>query len=130
MVRYNTKQRDVLIHYLNSHAHEMLTANEIASALESQQISRSAVYRNLSSLVQEGILQKGAKSDSREATYQYIDADACHGKLHMTCKSCGKTIHLPEDETERIMNFLQAQENFFLAPSDTILYGECKECKS
>ncbi len=130
MPRYNTRQRDVLLQYLSDHAHEALTAHEIALALEDQGISRSAVYRNLSTLVKEGVLKKGAKEDGREAVYQYIDADHCHGKLHLTCKTCGKTIHLPEPETERLMAFLEKEEAFSLAPSDTVLYGECKNCKS
>lgn len=129
MPRYNTRQRDLLLQYLNDHAHEALTAHEIALALENQSISRSAVYRNLSSLVKDGGLRKGAKEDSRDAVYQYIDTDHCHGKLHLTCKTCGMTIHLPEPETEQLMSFLLKEESFSLAPSDTVLYGECKNCQ-
>lgn len=130
MPAYNTKQRDVLLAYLDQHAHEALTAQEIADALEEKRISRSAVYRNLASLTKQGVLRKGAKEDSREALYQYIDGSHCHGKLHLTCRTCGRTIHLAEEETERLIRFLEKEEEFSLAPTETVLYGECKDCRS
>lgn len=129
MSHYSTRQRDMLQSYLNDHAHEALTAHEIAGGLSDQQISISAVYRNLSSLVKDGVLKKGAKEDSRDAVYQYIASDRCRGQLHMTCKSCGKTMHLPRAETEHLMEYLQAQEAFSLTPGDTVLYGQCRNCK-
>ncbi len=129
MHSYNTKQRDVLLQYLSVHAHESLTAQEIAQDLEDMQISRSAVYRNLSRLVKDGILKKSASEEGRNAVYRFISAEHCHGKLHMTCRSCGVTMHLTQDETDRLVNFLEAQEGFELTPSETVLYGQCKNCR-
>ncbi|MBE5057326.1 transcriptional repressor [Pseudoflavonifractor sp. DSM 107456] len=48
--KYDTRQRDHLIPFLEQHIDQPLSVREIAQALCAQQISLSAVYRNLSHL--------------------------------------------------------------------------------
>ena len=50
MAKYLTKQRGRLIEYLSSHTDEQITARQIADALTADEISVSAVYRNLSAM--------------------------------------------------------------------------------
>ena len=67
MPKYMTKQRKALIEYLSNHTDEQLSARQIASDLADQEISLSAVYRNLSEMKDEGLLKICPKSGSREA---------------------------------------------------------------
>ena len=80
MKKYDTRQRDYLISFLNEHPDQLLSVRQIAQELCAQQISLSAVYRNLSQLEAEGLIRKSVKPGSREAYYQYVGAeDFPHG---------------------------------------------------
>ena len=50
MAKYLTRQRKRLLEYLSEHTDEQMTARQIADALTADNISISAVYRNLSAL--------------------------------------------------------------------------------
>ena len=72
MKKYDTRQRDYLINFLDQHPDQLLSVRQIAQELCSQQISLSAVYRNLSQLEAEGLIRKSIKPGSREAYYQDV----------------------------------------------------------
>ncbi len=56
MAKYLTRQRKRLLEYLSEHTDEQMSARQIADALATDEISVSAVYRNLSALEEEGLL--------------------------------------------------------------------------
>lgn len=64
MPRYSTKQREALLAFLNAHGHELLSASQIADGLRAQQVSISAVYRNLADLEREGKVRKHTQNGS------------------------------------------------------------------
>ena len=125
---YKTKQRDALLQYLEHHTHEELTAGEIAEALAVQDISRSAVYRTLSALEQEGRLRRSARPGSREATYRFSDCEACRVCLHLKCTKCGKTFHMRSESAEALIQSVRAAEGFAIDRTETVLYGVCSSC--
>ena len=45
MAKYSTRQRDILLSYLEAHADEQMSIQKIASDLEEQKVSSSAVYQ-------------------------------------------------------------------------------------
>ena len=67
-----------------------MTARQIADALAADNISISAVYRNLSALEEEGLLKRSVREGTREVFYQYIAAEECKDSLHLSCRVCGK----------------------------------------
>ena len=103
MARYLTRQRKQLLEYLSEHTDEQMTARQIADALTAESISISAVYRNLSALEEEGILKRSIRENTREVYYQYIAAEECKDSLHLSCRVCGKSIHLGEKEAEQLL---------------------------
>ena len=130
MSRYMTKQRKILLHFFEEHVDEPVSAGQIAEALQKEYpISTSAVYRNLTSLEQEGKLQRISRPDSREAYYRYKDFDSCKECLHLSCKKCGKTFHLNHAGAAAIVSALSDTEDFSLDKAETILYGTCTACK-
>ena len=129
MAKYVTKQRTLLTEYFHRHLDEAVTARQIAADLEAENISLSAVYRNLSSMEKEGLVHRVNHGDSKEAYYRYAAAEECQECLHLSCKECGKTFHLSHDGAERIMRTLSDTVNFSLDKQDTILYGVCERCK-
>ena len=120
-----TRQRQQLLEYLSKHTDEQMTARQIADALTAESISISAVYRNLSALEEEGILKRSIRENTREVYYQYIAAEGCKDSLHLSCRVCGKSIHLGEKETEQLLE----STGFQIDKTETILYGVCADCR-
>ena len=128
MPKYLTKQRKLLLEYLSSHTDESISAGEIADAL-SDRISVSAVYRNLADMEAEGRLRRVAGGGSRETVYQYIDEKACRSALLLSCKKCGKTVHMQKQIADTLVDSVEMNEHFSIDKGDTIIYGVCAVCQ-
>ena len=129
MAKYLTRQRKRLLEYLSEHTDEQMTARQIADSLAAEQISISAVYRNLSALEGEGLLKRSIREGTREAFYQYIDTAECKDSLHLSCRICGKSIHLGEKDTAQLLRSTMESTGFQIDKSETILYGICADCR-
>ena len=128
MKKYDTRQRDYLISFLNQHPDQLLSARQIAQELGAQQISLSAVYRNLSQLEAEGLIRKSIKAGSRESYYQYVGAEDCHSHLHLSCTRCGKTFHMDAERTAQLTRAMSELDGFDLDILKTVLFGICQNC--
>lgn len=129
MAKYQTRQRKRFLEYLAEHADEQMTARQIAEALTTDNISISSVYRNLSTLEGEGLLKRSVREGTRDVFYQYIAAEECKGKLHLSCHICGKSIHLEEAEANQLLRSTLESTGFQIDKSGTILYGVCADCQ-
>ena len=129
MAKYVTKQRRQLLEYLSRHTDEQMTARQIADALTQENISLSAVYRNLSALEEDGLLKRSIREGTRDVFYQYIAAEECKDSLHLSCRVCGKSIHLDNAEAERLLDSTLKSTGFQIDKSETILYGVCADCR-
>lgn len=129
MAKYLTRQRKRLLTYLSEHTDEQMTARQIAEALAEDSISISAVYRNLSALEEEGLLKRSVREGTREVFYQYIAAEECKDSLHLSCRICGKSIHLGESEAEQLIRGTLESTGFQIEKTETVLYGVCANCK-
>ena len=130
--KYKTKQRDILIKYLQkSNGH--VTAGDVCEYLREQgaSIGQSTVYRQLESLVDEGIINKYIIDGTSPACFEYI-GDACHADpgvcFHCKCEKCGKLIHMHCDELEEIQHHLFEEHGFKINPMRTVFYGLCETC--
>lgn len=129
MAKYITKQRKAFLSYLELHPDEPLTARQIADSLQEENISISAVYRNLCDLESEGRVRRLSRSGNREIFYQFTDTDACKSSLHMSCKKCGKTFHMGKQSMQLIVHNIEENEDFAIDKTDTVIYGVCKVCQ-
>ena len=127
MPKYLTKQRKILTDYLSQHTDESISAGEIAQAL-SDRISKSAVYRNLADMEAEGKLRRVAPGGSREAVYQYIDERECLSCLHLSCKKCGKTVHMQKQIADALVEKVAQSDDFSIDRGETVIYGVCSQC--
>lgn len=128
MSKYMTKQRKLLIDYLARHTDESISAGQIAEAL-ADTISKSAVYRNLADMEAEGKLRRVVGGNTREVVYQYSGGHSCEGCLHLSCKKCGKTIHMEKQLADRLVDSVAANDNFSIDKSETVIYGVCASCQ-
>ncbi len=129
MKKYATKQRTLLLSVFQEHSGESLSIDGILALLPpGSQVSRSAVYRNVDKLAQEGQLRKTLSKDGRKALYQYINCQAHCRRLHLRCEKCGKVFHLESQADENALRFVLQKSGFRLDEQATVLTGVCKEC--
>ncbi len=131
--KYKTKQRDILLGYLESVPGVHITAGDVCEYFKSQgsSIGQSTVYRQLESLVDEGVINKYIIDANSPACFEYMAADShvpAHVCFHCKCEKCGKLIHLRCDELEDIQAHLLNEHHFKLSPRRTVFYGLCEEC--
>lgn len=130
MAKYITKQRKILQEYLSSRVDQELSAKKVAEDLADQNVSLSAIYRNLTEMEKEKEIVQCYKEGSREFYFRYIKADDCQSRLHFSCKICNTTEHMPLEETHFIKNRIIEQYDFTLDLPSTVFYGVCHQCKS
>ena len=131
--KYKTKQKEILLSYLESVPGVHFTANDVCCHFKSQgaEIGQSTVYRQLESLVDEGIINKYVLDPNGPACFEYMaEDDHCEGEVcfHCKCEKCGKLIHMHCDELIGIQQHLSAEHQFKLDPMRTVFYGLCEEC--
>ncbi len=129
LAQYQTKQRAKLLSFLTAHTDEQLTARQIADALTAEGISVSAVYRNLSALEKEGAIRRSGWENAREVSYRYLAPGSCREQLHLTCRVCGRSIHLGAEETERLIADTLLSTGFQIDKAGSVLYGVCAACR-
>lgn len=125
---YNTAQRKILTEFLKSNPDRQFSAKEIYEGISNDSISLSAVYRNISAMESDGVINRFSKEGSREIRYQYVNAEECKNCIHLTCVKCGNTFHMNSEETDKIIRSLKETDGFEINKSKTVLYGSCKEC--
>ena len=127
MKTYNTHQRKSLIDFLQSNSEKAFTIEEIISGIGGE-ISQSTAYRLMTKLVEDGLVHRTVKGNSRSFIYQYISDKKCEGHLHMKCTDCGKVYHLDSNVTAQIQNDI-LNSTSFKVDNHTVLMGKCGMCK-
>lgn len=127
--KYVTRQRRLLLSCLGQHPDELLSARQIAEALEGESVSLSAVYRNLADLEAEGRIRRVHRGSDREICFQYLDSGDCRNCLHLSCTRCGRTFHMDADGAEQLIHTVAERDGFALDKRETVLYGLCDGCQ-
>lgn len=128
---YQTQQRKIILSFLASAHDRQFTIDEMIEGLnrEGHNVAQSSVYRLMKKLVEEGVVRRHSKEDSRQYVYQIIESEECHSHLHLQCTECGKLVHLSHEATKEARQWMQGATGFELDQEKTYLYGKCKECK-
>lgn len=128
MSKYMTKQRKLLLEYLERHPDELLSAHQIAEDLTDEKISVSAIYRNFADLEAEGKVRRASRNGKRKVYFQYTAAKHCKENLHLSCQKCGKSYHLNSKLADVITQGLATTEEFKISIANTVIYGICSSC--
>ena len=131
--KYKTRQRERLLSYFETLPGVHLTAADVCDFFKTQEnpIGQSTIYRQLESLVQEGLLKKYILEGNHSACFEYVEphshqkAEIC---FHCKCEKCGKLIHLHCGELEELQSHLLSAHHFKPNPLRTVFYGLCEEC--
>lgn len=129
MKEYQTNQRQVLLEVFSENRERKLTVEDIIDLLpEQKQISRSAIYRNVDKMVQDGLLDKTLIPGGRKTAYQFACCEKDCKRIHLRCEKCGKLTHLESENDESRLSELLA-ENGFKTDEHAVILGVCKDCK-
>lgn len=123
---YNTEKRNNILKFFKQ-TRLPHSIEEIAAAILEDGKGKSTVYRLISKLVDEGVVQRITDPKSRRVTYQYMGRGECHDHLHLKCKECGKLIHLDEDISEALEKRIRKIAGFEL-DDGALLFGRCESC--
>ena len=131
--KYKTKQKETLLQYLETIPGTHVTAGDVCEHFKKQgtMIGQSTVYRQMESLVDEGILNKYIIDGNSPACFEYVSPDAHEDTevcFHCKCEKCGKLIHLHCDELEEIQTHILKEHRFKMDPMRTVFYGLCENC--
>lgn len=130
--KYKTKQRDILINYLKTAAKTHVTAGDVCAYFKENgsEIGQSTIYRQLESLVDEGVINKYVVDSNSPACFEYMGEDSHSGEtcFHCKCEKCGKLIHLHCHELEEIGTHLLSDHSFKVDTMRTVIYGLCENC--
>ncbi len=129
-LNYSTEQRNALLSFLSENPDKMFSAKQIFANFSGNEISKSAIYRNIAELENEGKIKRCAKTGSREAFYQFVGCSDCKTHIHLSCQKCGKIFHLENSFAENIISVLEKNAGFELSKGESTLVGICKECKA
>lgn len=130
-VKYNTKQKQIILDCLMSNSHKLMTCDEISDALKESgtPVGKATLYRFLDSLVLSGDARKLSDDSKKSAAYQLIDKEMdCHSHMHLKCTVCGALIHLGCDFMSDVGEHIFKHHNFIIDNSKTLIYGTCSAC--
>ncbi len=128
MAKYATEKRRVLLEFLEASTHKSFSAQQAYEALKMQEISKSAIYRNLAQLEKEGLLCRVTDKDHKETLYQYMNPAHCADLLHIVCKTCDQTFHINRHISQMFINMVKDDSHFTISPHTSLLYGICENC--
>lgn len=127
MVEYMTEQRRKLIDFFDSNPDKQFSVREIMESLSDENISESALYRNLSRLEKNGEIVRTLKKGRRESYYSR-KAVCCRERIHLTCMKCGESFHMDSALSQHILDSVISSDGFSIDKCRTVFYGICKDC--
>ncbi len=122
----SSKQRDAVLKAVTS-SNEHPTASDVYNEVKKEipNISLGTVYRDLSQLAENGLIEIADSSDGKAHYEGKLD-----GHLHFVCENCGRITDIfckPQLPDE----LKQFEKNGFLIRSQrTVFYGLCEDCLS
>lgn len=134
MARYQTIQKKMLLEFMKLHNDKAFSVHELSEGLKDEMTEdaipgESTIYRLMSTLVEEGLVKRFVKGNSRQFLYQMICGEHCDRHLHLKCSECGKLYHMDEEESEEIFHKIFDKHHFCINEGKTILFGRCDQCK-
>lgn len=123
----NTKQKRMVLEYLEKHQNEHITIDEIHKEIEGA-VGTTTIYRIINKLVEEGVVSK-IPLNTQGFCYQYNkEKTSCHKHYHLICENCGKLVHFESKEIESTQKEALQKEKFNIDLDKVTFYGQCSEC--
>ena len=126
--QYNTRSRSALVEFFERHGEECLSAKDVIASGEVD-IGEATVYRLLTKLTQQGVLQKSLSRDGAGSLYQLAGQSDCGEHFHLKCLDCGCIIHMHCRTMNSLEKHIESEHSFTVDNAFTVIYGHCGSCK-
>lgn len=133
-MRYNTKQRELILRFLSESDGKHVKAEEIFDYLKKNDtpVGKSTVYRYLDTLTEQNIVRKYTIEDGQGACYQFVGETGhsrCREHYHLKCSNCGELYHVSCELMDKINLHILEEHGFTVDNSKTVFYGICEKCR-
>ena len=127
-MKYQTKQRQIVLEYLKQHDQEHYTVDEIEYYLKQHHmpVSRTTIYRYLEELTRENLVKKYFIENGTPICYQYVHLEM--RTYHLLCNHCGKLVHITCQHLTDVLQHLENEHHFELDTQKITFYGRCEQC--
>ncbi len=133
MASYNTIQKKQITDFLTKNFESEFTIEELSKRLcETFGVDapgKSTIYRLVSKMVEDGVLKRLVKGNSRRFIYQIAAGEHCEEHLHMKCLKCGKLLHMNNEQSKEILLRILSENRFNVNEKQTVLLGNCRDCE-
>ncbi len=132
-MQYKTKQRELIIQFLENSCGSHVTVNDVCMYLreENHSVGQTTVYRQLEKMVDEGIVVKYTIDANSPACFEYAaDLHNDGTCFHARCDVCGLLFHISCEELEQFGEHLSRHHGFTINPRRTVFYGTCEKCRA
>ena len=126
---YMTGHKKQILDFLIAHRDRHYTVEEILAALPDgeEKPGKSTVYRQISRLMEDGVIRRFEAAGTDSFVYQYAVGEDCEHHFHLKCARCGKLIHMECDKLRQVRAHIQKEHGFLIGGS-SVIYGICAGC--
>jgi Fur family transcriptional regulator, ferric uptake regulator len=103
-----------------------LTADDVATDLDSRGIGLATVYRTIDLLVKSGLL---VERDFGEGFRRYEPARDIPHHEHLLCTVCGKVREFRDERLERMTTLVAEAHGYARQRHRLVIYGVCDDCQ-
>lgn len=110
-------------------SHEHFDPDQLIERLatrKNRRVSRSTIYRTLSSLEEAGLIRKVARTENGSDVFEHDYGYPQHD--HFICKKCGALIEFHNEAISRILEELAQEHGFRMTGHRMEVYGTCEAC--
>ncbi len=132
---YKTGGKNTVLEFFRTNRDKQFTADSVIAALEEKcresgekLPGKSSVYRIISNFEQSGALRCFIDRESSKRLYQY-SGEHCDSHFHLKCSECGRIVHLECKIGDELVRHISSDHGFSVSAGQSILYGECANCK-
>ncbi len=126
---YMTNHKKRILDFLSQHRDRHFTIEEIVDALSvgDTRPGRSTVYRQMSALLDDGVVRRFEAPHLNCFVYQYAVGVNCEHHFHLKCSRCGKLVHMECEQLKEVQHHILEEHGFRIGGS-SIIYGICADC--
>jgi len=128
----NTKQKNLILDFLERNSDKHLTAEEIFSQLKlnNAKIGIATVYRNLKYLEDACVIEKLYGINGTAPFYKVLKQTCQHAHHHLICTQCSEIIDFEDDLLEAIEKIIEVTKGYAITNHKAVFYGVCSKCKT
>jgi Fur family ferric uptake transcriptional regulator len=127
---YMTNQKKQILDLLITHKDHHYTVDEIVQSLSDgdKKPGKSTVYRQISSLLEDGVIRRFEAAGADSFVYQYAAGVGCEHHFHLKCSRCGNLLHMECDKLHEVRRHI-LEDHGFLIGGNSVIYGVCAACR-